>query len=91
MTNEEWKTRIDDQPIIMQTVDGFFAKHDTQKTGYLNIEQAKSFIVETLQQRDMSDDDFDQFYTQFSTPSNRGISKHMMARYIWKTMNDDPF
>ena len=87
----EQKKRIVSQPVIMQTVENIWSKHDTEKTGYLNTEQAKRFICETLQTEDISDEDFSDFYNKFATPHKRGINKDMMARYVWHVMNDDPF
>ena len=63
--DEEWKERIDSQPVIMQTVEGIWSKHDTENTGYLNTQQAKRFICETLQTDDVGDEDFNDFYNKF--------------------------
>ena len=40
---------------------------------------------------EISDEDFNDFFRKFETPKKSGIDKHMMARYIWSTMNEDPF
>ena len=66
-------------------------KYDYEGTGYLKQDQARLFIDESIRAHEVSDEDFNDLYMKYGSPSGQGISKKMMARYIWKVVTEDPF
>ena len=66
-------------------------KYDYEGTGYLKQDQARLFIDESMHAHEVSDDDFNDLLVKYGSPSGKGISKKMMARYIWRVVMEDPF
>ena len=72
-------------------MDNIWLKHDYEETGYLKQDQARLFINESMHAHEVSDEGFNDLYMEYGSPSGKGISKKMMARYIWKVVTEDPF
>ena len=77
-------TEIDN--VIAKCVDEIWSKYDDDNNGYLDKEETKAFVKDTLS--DMSDgagfndDDFDQCFKEFDKDGSGTIEKTEMVQFI---------
>ena len=82
-------TEIDQ--VIKKCVDEIWAKYDSDGNGYLDKQETKQFVKDTLQ--DMSDGDgfndgdFEECFSEFDKDGSGTIEKEEMVEFIKKVAN----